>query len=665
MHSDSNILSGGIRYLDRRQMTSLPSPRRSGATLVALVVLLSAVGVVVGVPAVDGESDADPSVETVQPSGHTGLTVTPSTLDFGTVAPGERATKTVTVSNDSPESINVSSVELSGDTDAFVVTEPVRIDDSYEFPGRTGTVPPGLSRTFTLAFVPDSPGEYSASMSVYDSDGTELASVSATGEMVSSGDISVSPQSLDFKGTTVGSTATRVVTVTNEGEGPLTVEETAIRGSDDYAVQNSGSFELATGESERVTVAFTPETTDSQSAILEIRSSDRDEPVVPVSLSNTDTQMRMSTTQREADRTTNVSVENARAGQPVNMTMPSTADEDESVNVDEISITPERDGNLSLSVTDSEDPLSTTPELETDGNATGLQYLNVSHSMPNEDIEEVQYRFRVRKDRVANLTTSPEELNRSRIDSDVTAGPDAITMYRHGPNGWKEEVTRHVRETPTHHVYVTSASGLSEWTTAAKQPDIRVADATASVNATTVGESVAIDVRLTNEGGADGVFVTRLLLNGDIVEERQVTVPDGGTVPVGFKRPFEETGTYQVTVNEVPVDTIEVTEQGIDQNPSDQQQDGSDDGNANGSGSGLSLSLPVMIGIGVILLLGALGGVLAAMGGGDDAEPAPEPTDDDGGVVEVEGFGGDDAAGAGDGVDGPGGEDGASGKEDT
>jgi len=626
---------------------------RLGPAVVALVVLLSVAGGAVGGPAVD-DGTTDRSLDGVQASGHTGLTFDPSAISYGTVEAGESETATLTVSNTADEPVEIGGYDFSGDREAFRIVEPQALKAAQQF-DQPVEAPPGSSRDAVVAFEPDSPGEYEATLTILGPDGQPLTSVTATGTATAGGDIAASPESLTFEGTTVGSTATRTVTVSNAGDGPLSVSS-RVTGADSYSVRDGAEFELQPNDSRRVTVAFEPESTASQTALLELRSGDPDQPVLPIALSNANTKTAVSANQRGNDRKVNISVQNAQAGERVEVPVPSTANESDSVNFDSISVTPSTNTNLSLNVTDSEDPLPTTPAFETGDNATGMSYLNVSHSVPNEDIESIQYAFRVRKDRVANLTAAPNE--------SAAANPDAITMYRYNETaGWTEQGAKRVGATDTHYHYVTNGTGFSEWTTAAKRPDISVADATANVSAARVGETVDIQVSLTNNGGADGVFLTELLLNGSVVDDRRVTVPDGGTVGVTFERPFDQPGNYEVQVNDVSVGIIDVTSEGVEErSPTPTESsggagtsggDGGDDTGDGDSSDDSGLSMPVVLGAGAVVLVGLLGGALYVRGGEEAAaESMPAEPGDDDSVIQTEGFGEDGAVGEGEGGDG-------------
>jgi hypothetical protein len=596
-------------------------------TALAVVVL---VGLAAGVSGAAGGTEPS-STEPGYTPGQPDLTTSESTIQFGTINTSDHATRTVTITNDSPTSVNVSGTRLEGDTDVFSLTEPAYLTGSDSLGGQTVTVPPGLSQEVTVAFDPNAPGEYSASLSVLDENGDEVASVTATGTASGPGSIRVRPASLTFEGTTVNSTATRTVTVTNEGGRSLDVTDTAIRGSSAYSLRDGGSFAVAPGESDDLTVAFSPMSTATHTGLLEIRSDDPTRPVVAVSLSSSDIQTRVTTRDRGLNRTVNVAVQDARAGQAVDITVPSPSNESSTVDVEEISVTPERDGDLSLNVTDSDEPLGTTPSLDTGDNTTGLRYLSVNHSIPNDEIAQFQYRYRVRKDRVERITTG--------VDANTSANPAAITMYRYVEGEWREQNTTYLGESGEYYRYVTNASGASEWTAAAKRPDIRILEANASVSAARVGETVAIQVQLTNDGGADGVFVTRLLLNGSVVEERTVTVPNGGTIPVSFERPFEEAGNYRVTVNQVSVGTITINEAGQPEvsSPGESEQETEAQDESAGDESGLSPMVLGILGVIGVIVLGGLGAFVRSDGDDDTVDTSTDSAEES--VVQIEGIG--------------------------
>ena len=67
--------------------------------------------------------------------------------------------------------------------------------------------------------------------------------------------ISVSPSSLDFGGVNVGASANRTITVQNVGGGVLTGNATT---NDPFVIVSGGSYSLSAGQSQTVTVRFSP-----------------------------------------------------------------------------------------------------------------------------------------------------------------------------------------------------------------------------------------------------------------------------------------------------------------------------------------------------------------------------------------------------------------------
>jgi hypothetical protein len=65
------------------------------------------------------------------------------------------------------------------------------------------------------------------------------------------------PPSVDFGSVNVGGTATKTITVTNDGSASVTVQNVSITGAM-FSTSGSGSFTLAAGESHSIDVTFTP-----------------------------------------------------------------------------------------------------------------------------------------------------------------------------------------------------------------------------------------------------------------------------------------------------------------------------------------------------------------------------------------------------------------------
>ena len=134
---------------------------------------------------------------------------------------------------------------------------------------------------------------------------------------------------------------------------------------------------------------------------------------------------------RVADGSVDVTVRNATAGRPVNVSVGSASGGD--VVLDGLDITPTRDANFSLDVSVSASPPAGTPPLPTGSNASGngngnenptpaVAYLNVSHSLSDADIGGVNFRFRVSTARLDALGLAPAD----------------VTLYRYHDGAWTE-----------------------------------------------------------------------------------------------------------------------------------------------------------------------------------------------------------------------------------
>jgi surface glycoprotein (TIGR04207 family) len=79
------------------------------------------------------------------------------------------------------------------------------------------------------------------------------------------------PANAMFGDVNVSETKTQTITVNNEGDASVTVNETSISGSDAFTVVNGGApFTLGPGESQDITVQFAPDSTGDESASLTI-----------------------------------------------------------------------------------------------------------------------------------------------------------------------------------------------------------------------------------------------------------------------------------------------------------------------------------------------------------------------------------------------------------
>lgn len=507
------------------------------------------------------------------------LVVEPRSLDFGSVPSGASRTRTVTISNDGSGPIEIEDVSVSG-----IDAPHISIGEGVE--GRLGA---GESREVTVTFEPDAGGQFTGRLVVRtDSNARSRVTVPVTAS-VPAPDVRVRPRSLQFGEATVDERIVREFTVANTGEAPLRIEGADVAGDADvFELQQSTPVTVAAGSEATLSVAFRPDEARSFSGTLRLSTNDPDEPTVPVWLTNTNTMVSMSVRERDGTTQVNMSVSNVSSGQNLSMAY-TPPDPSANVSVNAIGATVERGGDFTMNVTSSDDPQSTTPEFDAVGeNGTEpLNYLSIRHSIANEDIAEATIEVSVRKE---------------RIDSMETTDPEDVQLYRYEPEtGYVGQDTTFVGETDTHYVYRAVGDGFSEWATGAKQAQFEVVQADVSVSTIAAGDSVNINVRISNTGGADGDFLTELLLDGEVVDTRDVSVAAGGTAQVTFDRAFGQPGDYSIQVNDFDVGEVTVSPSQAGTTTSTTGSDSSDGGGSSAFGPGFGVPAAVLA-----LLVGSL-----------------------------------------------------------
>ncbi|HET7015096.1 MAG TPA: choice-of-anchor D domain-containing protein [Streptosporangiaceae bacterium] len=192
----------------------------------------------------------------------TGVTVSPSALNFGSAATGSTsAPQTVTVSNPTNSAAAVSSISTTGD-----FTQSNNCGSSIAANG---------SCTVSVTFAPTATGNRTGNLTV--NAGGITNTVSLTGTGVAPGPIlNAAPASLTFGGTVVGSTAAaQVVTVTNSGTSSATVSNVAVTG-DFSQTNNCGT--IAVGGSCAVTVSFKPTAAGTRTGTVTVTSNANNSP---------------------------------------------------------------------------------------------------------------------------------------------------------------------------------------------------------------------------------------------------------------------------------------------------------------------------------------------------------------------------------------------------
>jgi FtsP/CotA-like multicopper oxidase with cupredoxin domain len=191
--------------------------------------------------------------------------VTPTSLDFGSVATGTpSASQTVTVGNTGASDLTVSGVTLGG-TDAA----------QFSLVNNCTTVAPAGTCTINVVFTPATDGAKSATLDIAHDGPGPSTSVALTGTGLLAPPVAtVAPTSLAFGSITTGTTsASQTVTVGNTGASDLIVSGAALVGANpgQYTIPtNTCTLPVAPGGSCTISVAFAPTSTGAKPATLSI-----------------------------------------------------------------------------------------------------------------------------------------------------------------------------------------------------------------------------------------------------------------------------------------------------------------------------------------------------------------------------------------------------------
>ena len=470
-----------------------------------------------------------------------GVTLNPDegTLDFGELQAGGERRVELTVRNAGGGTLEVENPAFERYKN--FVTEP-----------ETLSLGAGESQNVSFVYAPQEAGEHTAGLTLEAED--QQFSLNATGTATPPPELSVDPQSVNFDEVEVGDTVTEPVTIANEGEGPLEISRLELR--DNEAFGGLGDDEIRGGEGDDTLtiepgaertfdIQFSPESEAQQSTSLLIQSNDPTQPnkVVYVSSGNVEATVEVD---EENRLQMNAKAEGASPENPAQIKMPDPV-ENESFETDSLSVTPTEETDVEVNMTTSSKTLETTPESE-EGLGNGTEQMgnvSVDANVDNEQIQELEFQTRV----------DTEQLEEMQSD------PGNVSLYRYNEENqeWVEKETEVVGQENGETILQTTATGASEWTAAAKTPEFDITETNIDVTTTTTDEEVTIQVLVTNTGGTDGSYEAELLLDDEVVDQQERTVPNGGTVSINFERSFDAPGLYTVQVNDVDVGEVNVS----------------------------------------------------------------------------------------------------------
>jgi hypothetical protein len=190
--------------------------------------------------------------------------LTPASADFGTVATGSSsAQKVFTLANAGTAALSISSVTVGGASPALFTVGSNTCGVSLAA---------GASCTVSITFAPSSPGTATATLSITDSVGTQMSTLSGVGSAPPAAKAALSPSTANFGSEPVGAvSAASAITLSNSGTAALPITSIGLVGtnSSDFAIAaNTCGTSLAAGASCTISVTFKASMAGTESATL-------------------------------------------------------------------------------------------------------------------------------------------------------------------------------------------------------------------------------------------------------------------------------------------------------------------------------------------------------------------------------------------------------------
>jgi hypothetical protein len=200
------------------------------------------------------------------------MSLTPASLNFGSVAAGSTTTQSVQLSNTGNSSVTVTQVAASG------------AGISVSGLGAPVTLAPSQSLALRVTFAPTTAGATAGSVTATNNNGVN-AVAAVTGSEVQPG-LSLTPTSASFGSVVIGNTNSQTVQIRNSGTTSLTVSQATVTGAGFTLSGLAVPLTLTPGQSGNFNVQYAPQSAGSVSGGVSIVSNAPNSPAT-VALSAT------------------------------------------------------------------------------------------------------------------------------------------------------------------------------------------------------------------------------------------------------------------------------------------------------------------------------------------------------------------------------------------
>ena len=201
-----------------------------------------------------------------------GISVTPSPVNFGSVTVGTNSSQPMSLKNTGTANLVISQVTVTG--------------TGFSVQGLAAqTLAAGASVSFSAVFAPSATGSASGSISITSNAPTSPTAVplSGTGTAAAQPGISVTPSPVSFGSVVVGTNSSQPMSLKNTGTANLVISQVTVTGAG-FSVQGLAAQTVAAGATVSFSAVFAPSATGSASGSISITSNAPTSPTaVPLS----------------------------------------------------------------------------------------------------------------------------------------------------------------------------------------------------------------------------------------------------------------------------------------------------------------------------------------------------------------------------------------------
>jgi len=189
-----------------------------------------------------------------------GLSVSAKSIDFQSVAVGQQATKTFTVTNTGTAPVQVTTVSVTNKQFSVKGLLPQ-------------TLAPQSSATYTLTFAPSNAGSVSGAVDIATGASQGPATISLTGKGAAAlANLVINPSAISFGNLALKSTSTQNVTLENTGSSALTLQGVTVSGAGFGYSDLSPGYSIPPNQKLTFQVWFSPKVVGPAAATLTLLS---------------------------------------------------------------------------------------------------------------------------------------------------------------------------------------------------------------------------------------------------------------------------------------------------------------------------------------------------------------------------------------------------------